>query len=100
MRPERVAEEQDHRAHDRGYQHGQRYISPVLSRGGSEILGGLPPFTFEPVEGRQDDEDHQRDLEVHIDQRQPREGVEAESGSIQIDTKYLEQGSEDRKSVV
>ena len=92
MGAERVAEKQDHCAHDRGHQHRQRYAAPVLNRGSPEILGRLPPFTFETVNGRKDHEDHQRDLEVEIDYGQAHEGVEAESGFIWVYPKYLEQG--------
>ncbi len=65
-----------------GISTGSATLPPVLTWGGPEILGRLPPFTFEPVEGREHDENHQRDLEEEIDQCQPREGVQAESGFI------------------
>ena len=77
-----------------GVSTGRATLAPVLKWGGPKILGRFPPFTFESIKGRENDENHQRNLEIEIDQCQPHEGVETKSGLIQVDPKYLEQGSD------
>ncbi len=87
--PERVAEQQDGRAQDRGHQDGQRHVPPVLARSRPQVLRSLTPLLLQAVDGGRDDEDHERQLEVEVDQLQPGLGEEAEALLVDVDAERL-----------
>ena len=49
-----------------GSEDRQGDVAPVLEGARAHVLGRLPPVLAQPVDGRRDDQDHERELEVHV----------------------------------
>ncbi len=81
----RIAEEENHRAQQRGHQHGQPHVAPILPAGGAQVFGRLAPLAAQPFQRRGNDEHHQRELEIEIGHAQPPKTVEVETMIIQIE---------------
>ena len=86
---EGVAEEQDHRPEDRRGEDRQRDPPPVLGRRRTHVLRGLAPLLLQAVDGGRDDQDHQRDLEVQVDELQADLVGELESGVVDVEAEGL-----------
>ena len=56
----------------------------------------LAPFALQPVKGRRDDQDHQRDLEEQIGDRQAPEAEDVEAQQPQIDAQLGAQENGDQ----
>ena len=95
LRPEGVAEEQDHRPDQGRREDRQGDPPPVLARAGAHVLGRLTPLRPEAVDGRRDDQDHERELEVQIDDLESDLAVDREVGGIQVDAEALEPERQD-----
>ena len=95
LRPEGVAEEQDHRPQQRRHEDRQRDTLPVLARAGAHVLGRFAPLGPQPVDGRRDDEDHERELEVEVDELESDLAVDREAGRIRIDAQALQPERDD-----
>ena len=73
-----------------GAKHGKADPPPVGPRRTAEVRRCLAPGRFQPVDRRQRDEHHQRDLEVHVDRDpSPEPGDVEPSGVVQLDTDSL-----------
>ena len=66
---------------------GQPDAPPVGKMGRAQVGCRLAPFGAQPVQGWQGQQDHQRQLEVNIDDHQPPEIINAETEIVQVDMK-------------
>ena len=66
-------------AEDGGHEHRDPDVAPVLPGVGTEVLRRLVPGRLQPLEGGQGHQDHEGDLEVHVDQGYPGERIEVEA---------------------
>src|SRR6202040_336460 len=69
---------------ERGREQWARDVTPVMTRTTSEALGRLAPLRADAVHSGQEDEDHQRDLEVQVNDLQPPQVVEPDAPGIEI----------------
>ncbi|QTK80965.1 hypothetical protein AT6N2_C3520 [Agrobacterium tumefaciens] len=84
---EGVGEKQRHGSEQRGQQDREGHHAPILKTGRAENFRSLAPFAFQAVKRRGDDEDHQRNLEEQIGDRQApeRQDVEAKEPQVNAD---------------
>ena len=65
---QRVREQQQRGAEEGRRQQRAADVPPVLPRRGAEVLRRLTPLDLQPVDRGQEDQHHQRDLEIRVDQ--------------------------------
>ena len=73
-----------------GRQHREPDPPPVGPRGTAEVGRRLPPRRLQSVDRRQRDEQHQRDLEVQVHDRQPSDARQSEVRAVQVVASRLE----------
>ena len=95
VRAEGVAEEQDKRTREAGQEHRQAHVPPILPLCRPEVLGGLAPLFAQPFERWGDDEDHERKLEVDVDERQAEQAVDRKTVRVDVEAQIGEQHGDD-----
>ena len=81
---QRAAEQQQHAAQERRQQHRAAHVAPVLPGPRAHVVGRLAPGGPQPFQRGQDDQHHQRDLEVHVDHGHAGEGVQGEPVAVDV----------------
>jgi hypothetical protein len=80
-----AAEQQQHAAQEGGQQYRAADMTPVVPGARAQVLGGLPPRRAQSFQGRQDDQHHQRDLEVQVDDDHAGQRVQGEAVCVRIE---------------
>src|SRR5579862_278305 len=88
---EGVGEEQQRGAEDAGPENRECYVTPVLPGAGAEDRCGLAPFALQAIEGRRQDQHHERDLEIEIGERQAPEAQQVEAGAVDVEVEELDE---------
>ena len=89
-----AAEQQQHAAQERRHQHRAADVAPVLPAARAQVLRGLPPGRPQPLQRGQDDEHHERDLEVHVDQDDAGQRVQAEAVVVDVQPEVVQPAGE------
>ena len=88
---EGIGEQQQRGAEEGWPEDREADVAPVAPRIAAEALAGLAPLRPQPVERGQEDDDHQRDLEVGVDQSEARQLVDPASPGESVDAQPVMQ---------
>src|SRR5574340_300174 len=88
IRAKGIAEEQNGSTQKRREKDGQGDIAPIVVGAAAEVLTSLAPLTTQTIQGRSHDEHHQGELEVHVDDAQTPEVVDAEALGMYVSIDY------------
>ena len=75
---EGVPEQQHHQAKERRGHDRQAHVPPELEGAGTEVRRRLPPLLAQALDHRDHEQDHEGQLEVHVDERAAEQSLEAE----------------------
>src|SRR6266568_5628212 len=86
---ERVGEQKQGAPEKRWKEERPSHIAPVVPRVAAQALGRLAPLGPYAIESRNEDQDHQRDLEVEINERQAAGVVQPDPVLVDVDPVLL-----------
>ena len=86
-----VAKEEYNCPQQRGQEHRQGDVTPILKLTSAKITRGLIPFALETFQRGGDDQHHQRKLKIHVGETKTRKGIEIEAQVVEVDAKKIAQ---------